>query len=63
MFSFIKQIFLVFLSFSSSLATKCVSLNNEPCMARPTLLDLNSVESKYFSFMISLDKCTGSCNV
>ena len=31
------------LSFSESLATKCVSLNNEPCMARPTLIDLNPV--------------------
>ena len=63
MFSFIKQVFLVLLSFSSSLATKCVSLNDEPCIARPTLLDLNPVEIKYYSFRISLDKCTGSCNV
>ena len=31
MFSLIKQVFIVLLSFSSSLATKCVSLNNEPC--------------------------------
>ena len=35
----IKQVFNgLLLSFSRSLATKCVSLNNEPCMARPTLL-------------------------
>ena len=34
---------LIALSFSESLATKCVSLNNEPCMARPTLIDLNPV--------------------
>ena len=34
---------IVLLSFSESLATKCVSLNNEPCMARPTLIDLNPV--------------------
>ena len=32
-------------------------------MVRPTLIDLNSVELKYYPFMISLDKCTGSCNV
>ena len=40
----IKQVFIVLLSFSSSLAhaanvqTKCLSLNDEPCMVRPTLI-------------------------
>ena len=43
-----------------SLATKCMSLNNEPCMIRPTLIDLNPVELNYYSFMISLDECNGS---
>ena len=38
-------------------------LNDEPCMNRPTFTDLNPVELKYHSFMISLNKCTGSCNV
>ena len=58
--------FIVLLSFSESLArdkTKCLFLNDEPCMIRPTLIDLNPVKLKYYSFMISLDKCTGSCNV
>ena len=32
-------------------------------MVRPTLIDLNPVEFKYYPFMISLDKCSGSCNV
>ena len=32
-------------------------------MVRPTLIDLNPVQLKYYPFMISLDKCTGSCNV
>ena len=31
-------------------------------MIRPTLIDLNPVELNYLSFMISLDKCNGSCN-
>ena len=49
MFSLIKQVFIVLLSFSSSLArlakirTKCLSLNDEPCMVRHTLIDLNPV--------------------
>ena len=35
-------------------------LNGEPCMVRPTLIDMNPVEFKYYPFVI---RCTGSCNV
>ena len=66
MFTFIKQVFIVLLSFSSSLAhdqTKCLFLNNEPCMARPTLIDLIPFGLRYYPFMISLDKCSRSGNV
>ena len=31
-------------------------------MIRPFLIDLNLVKLKYHPFMISLDKCSGSCN-
>ena len=51
------------LSFSGSLATKCVSLNNDSCMARPALIDLNPVEPSYYLFMVSLDECNGIGNV
>ena len=66
MFSLIKQVFIVLLSFIESLAsnrTNSLSLNDEPCMVAPTLIDLNPVELKCYPFMISLDKCTASCNV
>ena len=43
--------------------TKCLFLNNEPCMLRPTIIDINPVKLKYCLFMINLNKCTGSCNV
>ena len=39
-----------------------MSLNNEPYMIRPFLIDLNPVEFKYYPFMSSLDKFSGSCN-
>ena len=32
-------------------------------MVRPTLLGMNTVEFKYYPLMISVNKCTGSCNV
>ena len=60
MFSLIKQVFIVLLSFRKSLATKCMYLNNETCMIRPFIFDLNPVELKYHPFIISLDKCNGS---
>ena len=63
MFNLLKQVFIVLLNLRESLATKYVSLNDEPCMVRPTLIDLNLVELKYYSFMVSLDKCSGNCNV
>ena len=54
MFSLIRQMFIVLFSFSSFLKrgrTKCVSLNEEPCMGRPTLIDLNPVGLKYYPLM------------
>ena len=63
MFSIIKQVFIVLPGFSESLAKKCLSLNDEPCMVRPTRIDMNPIELKYYPFMISLNKCAGNCNV
>ena len=59
MFSLIKQVFIILLSFSNSLTTKCV-IKWWTRMIKPTLIDLNPVELKYYPFMISLDKCSGS---
>ena len=61
MFWLIQQMLIaLLLSFSISFSTKSVSLNNEPCMTRSTIVDLNSVELDYYIFLISLDKCNGS---
>ena len=57
------SLFIVLLSFSESLAIKCLFLNEQQYMVRPTIFDMNPVELKYYSFMISLNKCTGGCNV
>ena len=66
MFSLIEQVFIVLLGFSISLACDqrtCLFLNDEPCIFRPILIDLNPVELKYYPFKINLDKYNGSCNV
>ena len=44
MLGLIKQVFIRLLCFSRSLASKFVSLNNDLCVIRPTLIDLNPVE-------------------
>ena len=61
MFSLFKQVFIVL--YFLSLATKCLFSNDEPCMVRPTVIDMNLLELNYYPFMISLNKCIGSCNV
>ena len=49
-------------SFSSSLASdykepiKCVSLNNQPCHARPTFVNINYNETLFYSFTVTVDK-------
>ena len=58
-----SSLFIVLLSFSEYLAIKCLFLNEQQYMVRPTIFDMNPVELKYYSFMISLNKCTGGCNV
>ena len=59
------SLFTVLLGFISSLArdeTKFLFLNDNPCMVRRTIIDMNPNELKYYPFMTSLNKCTGSCN-
>ena len=57
------SLFIALLSFSDFLAAKCLFSNDEPCIVRVTVIDMNSVEPKYYPFMISLNKLTGSFNV
>ena len=44
------------------MVTKCVSLNSEPCMSNPVLINLNHYPFNYYPIMFSLDKYNGSCN-
>ena len=60
------SLFVALLGFSESLARdriKCLFLNDEPCMVRATLINMNPNELKHYPFIISLNKSTGSCNV
>ena len=37
-------------------------LNNQPCYARPALVNINSEESLFYQFTVTLNKCGGNCN-
>lgn len=53
------------LSFGGSLATKNIKLiflNNPLCLARPTLIDLNTSKPCQYSFGVTLDRHGGSFN-
>ena len=57
-----KQDFILLLNLSESLPTKCVSLNNKPCLVRPNLIDLNPIALNYYPYIVGLDKCCEICN-
>ena len=46
--------------------TKCISLNNQPCISRLTLTNLNLDEYSqglcYYILLAKIYKCNGSCN-
>ena len=37
-------------------------MNNGPCMVWSMLIDLNPDENFYYEFIISMNRCDGSCN-
>ena len=51
----------ILLCFDGLLAMKCVSINNQPCLVRPWLIDLSLNELHYYQFII-MSRCDGSCN-
>ena len=62
MFGFIKQVFSTLLDFCRSLATKFVSCLFVSCLAKLTLIDASLNEPLYYPLVVSVDKCSGSCN-
>ena len=41
---------------------KCVSVNNQQYIVRPTLINLNPDELHYYPFIVSIDRFNGSFN-
>ena len=75
MFGIIKEFFITLLSFSGPLTdvvkipdhTKCISLNNQPCLPWSTIFDSNPNETfqglRQNPFMVKLDRCHVRCDI
>ena len=71
MFGFIKQVFVVTMTFFgfdgiafSPLnvnSLECVSTSNQECKARPKVIDVNSNEPVFYPYSIKISKCSGTC--
>ena len=66
MLRFIKRCFFIGSLFLSNLLSatslSCISMNNQPCKARPEIIDINSNQPVFYPFSIKTSKCSGSCN-
>ena len=68
MFRLIEKTFIAFITgrVNVSSHTKCVSLNNQQCMSRPTLINLLHNEynqrRRYYLFAVNLERLNGSCS-
>ena len=40
----------------------CISMNNQPCKARPEIVNVNSNNPIFYPFSIKTSKCSGNCN-
>ena len=67
MFRFGKQIFVSAIMFFgcnlfSVNTLECISVKNQECKVRPTIMNVNSNESLFHPYNVLVDKCSGSCN-
>ena len=57
-----NKMFVVAMTFFSSNAPNCVSMNNQACKIRPKILNVNSDNPLFHLYSIQVNKCSGSCN-
>ena len=65
-FGFVKKVFSIGLtipsSFKNASSLKFISINNQPCKARPETINININNPIFYPFGIKTSKCSGSCN-
>ena len=65
-FGFVKKAFFTRLAILSSLTNvnslSSISMSNQPCKARPEIINVNSNNPIFYPFSIKTSKCSGNCN-
>ena len=67
MFRFVKQMFVVAITFFSYNvlninSLECVLMNNQECKTRTKIININNNGPVFYPFSIKVNKCSGSCN-
>ena len=66
MFRFTKKRFFIGSLFLSNLVSttplSCISMNNQPCKARPEIINVNSNNPVFYPFSIKTSRCSGNSN-
>ena len=69
LFEFFKKVFFVVLTTLSNFTSpsslnvipqSCISMNNQPCEARPEIVNVNNNNPIFYPFSIKTRKCSGS---
>ena len=65
-FGYVKKVFFIGLSnlssFTSVNSLSCISMSNQPCKARPEIVNVNSNNPIFYPFSIKTNKCSHNCN-
>ena len=65
-FRFVKKVFFMGLTILSSFtrvnSLSCISMNNQPCKARPKIVNVSSNNPILYPFSIKTSKCSSNCN-
>ena len=63
-FSFVKKVsalgLIVLSKFTNAL--KCVSMNNQACIVRPEIININSDNPIFYPFSVKINRCRWNCN-
>ena len=66
LFGFVKKVFFIGLKnlsdFTNINFLSCISMNNQPCKARPEIINVNSNNQVLYPFSIKTSKCSCNCN-
>ena len=63
-FSFVKKVLVLGLTVLSNVtnALKCLSMNNQPCIIRPEIININSSNPIFYPFSVKINRCSSNCN-